>query len=279
MMMTPAESDIVRLPAPTAWPVLLAAGVTLLFAGLVTNVAVTVLGVVLAIRASVGWFRDVLPVEAHESVRVIRISETLRSRRRTVARYDVAARLPRARLPLEIYPLSAGIKGGLAGGAAMAALAMLYGIVSGTSIWYPINLLAAGFFPRAVHASTQEIAAFHGQVLLVATAIHLTGSLLVGLLFGAMLPMLPGRPIVLGGVVAPIVWSALIHGILNVVNPVMNQRIDWPWFVLSQVGFGIVAGLVVSHQERVRTWQHLPFAVRAGFETPGLITEREGDES
>ena len=56
--------------------------------------------------------------------------------------------LPRARLPLEIYPVSAGIKGGLAGSVAMAVLAAMFGIVSGHGIWYPINLLAAGFFPE-----------------------------------------------------------------------------------------------------------------------------------
>ena len=102
-------------------------------------------------------------------------------------------------------------------------------------------------------------------------------SLLVGLLYGAMLPMLPRRPILLGGFIAPLLWSGLIHSILEFVNPVLNQRIDWLWFVASQVGFGIVAGIVVSRQERIRTWQHLPFAVRAGFEalrTMGRGTEK-----
>jgi MFS family permease len=154
---------------------------------------------------------------------------------------------------------------------------MGYGIVSGTGIWYPINLLAAGFFPAAVKFSTSEIAAFHPGALAIAAAIHLITSLLVGLLYGAMLPMLPRRPIVLGGLVAPIIWSGLLHSILGIVNPVMDQRIDWLWFVLSQVGFGIVAGLVVSRQQRVRTWQYLPLAVRAGIEAPGLMRERDGD--
>jgi hypothetical protein len=90
-----------------------------------------------------------------------------------------------------------------------------------------------------------------------------------------MLPMLPRRPIVLGGVVAPLVWSGLLRGVLGVVNPVMNQRIDWMWFVLSQVGFGIVAGLVVARQHRVRTWQHIPLAVRVGIEAPGLMREHD----
>jgi hypothetical protein len=78
--------------------------------------------------------------------------------------------------------------------------------------------------------------------------------------------------------VAPVFWSGLIYSILGFVNPVLNQRINWFWFVLSQIGFGIVAGIVVSHQERVRTWQRFPLIVRAGIETPGMSDEREEDQ-
>jgi hypothetical protein len=269
-------AEFVRIPAPTAWPIVLAFGVTLIFAGLVTSASVTVFGALLSALAAVGWFRDVLPEEAHEAVRVGATPSAPTTARRTVARLAVAAELHRPRLPLEIYPVSAGIKGGLAGGVVMALLAMAYGIVSGTSIWYPINLLAAGFFPGAVNLSTGEIAAFHPGSLLIAALIHLITSLLVGLLYGVMLPMLPRRPVLLGGFVAPIAWSGLLHSILGIVNPVMNQRIDWSWFVLSQVGFGIVAGLVVERQERVGTWQHLPLTIRAGIDAPGLMRERDG---
>jgi hypothetical protein len=86
--------------------------------------------------------------------------------------------------------------------------------------------------------------------------------------------MYPRRPILLGGFVAPILWSGLLHSILGTIDPLLNQRIDWFWFVLSQVGFGIVAGIVVSRQVRVRTWQHLPFAVRAGVEATGVMDDR-----
>jgi hypothetical protein len=72
------------------------------------------------------------------------------------------------------YPISAGIKGGLAGSGAMALLAILYGVLSHTSIWYPINLLAAGFFPAAATGTTAEIAAFHLRAFLIAVPIHLT---------------------------------------------------------------------------------------------------------
>ena len=269
--------NVVELPAATAWPIVLALGTTLLFAGLVTSVAVSALGGVLMIAGAVGWFRDVLPHEAHDVVPA-RPDVTVAATSRTVAHIEIAGVSPRAWLPLEIYPVSAGIKGGLAGSVAMAVLAMSYGLLRERSIWYPINLLAAGFFPAAVTATTAQLAAFHLNAFLVAVPIHLLTSLLVGVLYGAMLPMLPRRPILLGGVIAPLVWSGLLYTVLGIINPVLNQRIDWLWFALSQIGFGIVAGIVVSRQERIGTWQRLPFAVRAGFETPGLMHERPEDD-
>jgi hypothetical protein len=270
-------TDTIEVPAPTPWPIVLAFGIALPFAGLVTSEAVSVLGAVIALAGAVGWFRDVLPQEAQESVQVIAQAPKIATMRREVARIEFAHELRRAWLPLEIYPISAGIKGGLAGSVAMAVLAMLYGVLSHTSIWYPINLLAAGFFPATATDTTAEIAAFHLHAFLIAIPIHLITSLLVGLLYGATLPMLPRRPVLLGGFIAPLLWSGLIHGILGIVNPVLNQRIDWLWFVATQVGFGIVAGLVVSRQERMHTRQQLPLAFRVGLEASGL-TNRGEDE-
>ena len=262
-----------QLPAPTVWPIVLAFGLTLIFAGLVTSISVSILGVVLALAGTVGWFRDILPHEAHETVPVSARVEPVVTTRPEVARVGwITHELNRSRLPLEIYPVSAGIKGGLAGNVAMAVLAMIYGIASKHGIWYPINLLAAGFFPARDTAA--QIAAFHWDSFVIAVAVHLVTSLVVGLLYGAMLPMFPRRPVLLGGFGAPMLWSGLLHSILGIVDPVLNQRIDWFWFVLSQVGFGIVAGIVVSRQVRVRTWQHLPFAVRAGVEATGVMDDR-----
>src|ERR1700675_2648259 len=61
---------VIEAPAPTAWPMIFALGLTLAFAGLVTSVAVSMVGFVLIIAGSVGWFREVLPVEHREAVRV-----------------------------------------------------------------------------------------------------------------------------------------------------------------------------------------------------------------
>jgi hypothetical protein len=88
-----------------------------------------------------------------------------------------------------------------------------------------------------------------------------------------MLPMLPRHPVLLGGFVAPLLWSGLIYGVLAFVNPVMNQRIDWAWFVGSQFAFGIVAGIIVAKQEQISTRQPLPLTVRLGVEASGLIRD------
>jgi hypothetical protein len=271
-------ADSVELPSPTAWPIVLAAGITLVFAGMLTTVVVSLLGTILAASGFIGWFRDVLPHEKQESVPVLVEAMPVTTSRSRVARVGWITHEPhRGRIPLEIYPISAGVKGGLAGSAAMAVLAIAYGWISHHSVWYPINLLAVGFFPEAEN-TTAQLAAFQPNYLVVATIIHLVTSLLVGLLYGAMLPMVPRRPILLGGVIAPILWSALIHSFLEFVDPVLNKEINWLWFVASQVGFGIVAGIVVSKQHRVRTWQHLPFAIRAGIETPGAMDETNGED-
>ncbi len=274
---TKEQTSTVELPAPTAWPIVFACGITLLFAGLVTSVSISILGALLSVSGCVGWFCEVLPHESHESVSFVPESFEVVTSRPVVARVEWMSReLHRARLPLEIYPISAGVKGGLAGSVAMAALAMIYGLVSRHGIWYPINLLAAGFFPAL--ETTEQISAFHLDALLTASAIHLLTSLLVGILYGAMLPMFPHRPILSGGLVGPILWSGLIHSFLAVVNPVLNQRIDWLWFVICQMGFGVVAGIVVLKQEQVHTWQHLPFAVRAGIAAPGAMDEKNSEE-
>jgi hypothetical protein len=275
-----AASSTINLPAPTAWPIVLALGLALLMAGLVTSPSVGILGAILALTGGIGWFRDVLPHEKEEIVKVKAGVAVVSTPRREVERLAIAPELARALLPLETYPVSAGIKGGLAGSVAMAVLACLYGVLKQRSIWYPINLLAATIYGQSLQLTPATLNAFHLGSFVVASFIHLLTSLLVGLLYGAMLPMFPRRPILLGGVIAPILWTGLLHSILDLLNPLLNAHIDWPWFVASQFAFGIVAGLVVVRQQRVPTRQFVPFLMRAGFEGPGITEEKpENDGS
>jgi hypothetical protein len=267
----------IEMPAPTAWPLALAFGMTLVFAGFVTAASVSILGAVLAVSGAVGWFREVLPNESEEWVTVNREELSVGTSRQNVERMG-GGRVSRMWLPVEIRPVSAGVKGGLAGSVVMAAVAGIYGLFSGNGIWYPMNLLVAGLYPSMAAETARQIGIFHFNQLLVALPIHLIISLLVGLLYGAMLPMLPRRPIVLGGFVGPLLWTGLIYGGLAFVNPVMNQRIDWAWFVASQIIFGIVAGIVVAKQEQIRTRQPVPLTVRLGVEASGLVRENEEEQ-
>jgi hypothetical protein len=269
--------SVVTLPAPTAWPITLAFGVTLMAAGLITTLSVLILGAILAAMGCVGWFRDVFPHEKHVEVPVVDEPVSITSSRHSVARLEFAPELPRALLPLETYPVSAGIKGGLAGSVAMALLACLYGVLKQGSVWYPINLLAATFYSQSMMLSQGSLQAFHWNSLLLACLIHLITSVLVGLLYGAMLPMIPRHPIFLGGVIAPVLWSGLLHSMLDLINPLLGERVDWLWFIASQFAFGIVAGLVVVGQQRVPVKQFIPFAVRAGIETRGTMFHEDED--
>jgi hypothetical protein len=272
-----APRDI-EVPAPTAWPFILAVGFALLFTGLLTGVSVSVLGAVLALAGCVGWFKEVLPHE-HEVVVPI-IAEDLRvtTQRRVVERFPVAADQVRAWLPVRTYPISAGVKGGLAGSVAMAVLACAYGVLKAGSIWYPINLLAAAIYYQSLKMGPSQLYSFHLDSFLIALGLHALVSTLVGVLYGAMLPMFAQRPIVLGGLIAPVLWSGLIYTMLGFLNPLLESRIDWYWFVASQVAFGLVAGLVVVRQSRMLTRENLPFAMRAGVEAPGIMSTRSGEK-
>jgi hypothetical protein len=269
----------IEVPAPTAWPFLLALGAALLFAGLVTSTSVSCLGAVLLVAGSVDWFREVFPHEHEEVVPVLPEGIRITTTRRVVDRIPVLPDQVRAWLPVHTYPISAGVKGGLAGSIAMAILACAYGVLKAGSIWYPINLLAAVIYRESLRLGPAQLYSFHADAFAIAFVLHGLVSIFVGLLYGAMLPMFPRRPIVLGGLIAPALWSGLLYTILGLLNPLLASRIDWLWFMASQVAFGIVAGLVVVRQAEIPTRENVSFLVRAGIEAPGTIPPREsGDD-
>jgi hypothetical protein len=245
----------------------LALGVSLAVAGMVTNVAISLLGLLLTTSAGVGWFRQILPIEHHESVVVQAQVTPIVSTRASVARLP-GDPMHRKMLPVETYKVTAGIKGGIAGGIAMSVPAVLYGWLKYHSIWYAMNLLAAGGFVSWAGQSNAFLAEFHLRGFLAALAIHGALSLLVGLLYGAMLPMYPKIPILTAGFVAPFLWTGLVYSVLGIVSPILDLRIDWLWFIISQCAFGLVAGYVVNLDVKVRTpqFQALPFAARAGLQ-------------
>jgi hypothetical protein len=263
-----SDSNAIQLPRPTAWPLVLALGISLIMAGMVTNIAVGILGLLLTISGSVGWFFQVLPHEAHVAVPVTGEEIVSVSARTILGRSQhPKSETPRKILPIETFQITTGIRGGIAGGTAMVVPATLFSLLKYHSLWYSVNLLAAGGFVSWAGASDVFLSQFHLQGILAGFLIQGFVSLLVGLLYGAMLPMFPRYPILTAGFMAPLLITGIVHSALGVVSPILNQRIDWFWFIMSQIAFGLVCGYVVNLQARVRTPQFraLPFAVRAGL--------------
>lgn len=271
-------SKTIEVPAPTPWPFVTAFGIALLFAGLVTSLAVSLIGFVVILFGAIGWFKDVLPMPKEELVPLV---ETLtpifvRSTRR-VDHLQPGAESHRVYIPVEVHPYSAGLLGGILGGVGMAIIACAYGLLAQGSVWYPVNLLAAAALPSLAEAGPAELNVFHFSGFVVALISHGVISSLVGLLYAAILPMMPSRFTAFwGSFLAPVLWTALVASTLKLINPTLNAKIHWGWFIASQVAFGLITGYVVAHSKTVETAQAWPLAARAGMEAPGLMAEHEG---
>jgi uncharacterized membrane protein YagU involved in acid resistance len=240
--------------------------------GVVTTLVITLIGFIIGLIAAVGWFRSVFPTPQHTfypRTEADRRPAPVRVSTRRVIRLEYGQASHRARIPVEVHRYSAGIIGGLAGGAAMAVVAMAYGLVVRHSIWYPINLLAATGMPSLANASLATLLEFNAAALTVAILSHLAFSILVGLLYTILLPMLPARlEWLFGGIMAPLMWTALIYPIFNLIAPALATRmdpLDKVVFVICQVVFGVVGGFVVFKSQKVETMQSWPLAEKIGM--------------
>src|SRR5262249_40685967 len=70
---------------------------------------------------------------------------------------------------------------------------------------------------------------------------------------GVLLPTLPSvpRPIAWGGLFMPILWTGVSYVGMHVVNPALPGKVSWPWFILSQLIFGITMPAVVLRAKRL----------------------------
>jgi uncharacterized membrane protein YagU involved in acid resistance len=132
--------------------------------------------------------------------------------------------------------------------------AILWSTASGHGVWYPVNLLAGMVLPGTSELSTAQLSDFHASWLAAGLVIHAIMSLVFGALYGMLLLRLPAIPgsLAWGGLLFPLPWTGISYGLMGIVNPVLQERVDWPWFIISQFVFGAVAAVVVDRSEKIR---------------------------
>lgn len=250
-------SDGVEMPRATAWPIVLALGVALVGAGVATNPVFSVIGAVLVVFGLGGWIGQLLPGRGH--LHEPRVEPALRprpipERPGTVDQLQPGLAGYRFQLPEKVHPISTGVKGGIVGGLVMPLPALAYGILSGHGIWFPINLLAGMAVPGISGATEAQLEQFHAGALILGIIIHATLSVTFGLLFGVIsptLPPFPGAAVFAGGVLMPFLWTTFCYGFMGIINPLLQEHVSWPWFIASQVAYGLAMSVVVINSQKV----------------------------
>ncbi len=179
-------------------------------------------------------------------------------------------------LPVETFHITTGIKGGIAGGIAMIVPATLFSLLKYHSLWYA-DEPAGGRRLRQLGRREQPVprpvppAGSAGRP----RHSHRSPRCWSGCSTEPCCPCFPGGLSSLPASSRRSCGPAFSPPSLGIVSPILNERIDWFWFVPSQIAFGLVCGFVVNLQAKVRTpqFQALPFAVRAGLEG-GMDEER-----
>jgi hypothetical protein len=258
------HSDSVEMPQPTVWPLVLAVGLLLTAAGVATSLALAATGGILFAFGLIGWVAQLLPGRGHFHESLVPPAD--RAQPPPVAAETVShlvTGMPgyRLRLPVDMHPISAGVWGGIAGGVLMPFPALAYSLLSGYGFWYPVNLLAGMVIPLAPN---RDLTQFDFGLLALGVVIHATMCLVIGLLYGVLMPTLPDipRPISWGGLLMPLLWTAVSFSFMRVVNPVMEREVSWPWFIFSQFLFGVVAAVVVMSLKRLKP---IPAGIAGGF--------------
>ena len=256
-----SDQGTIEMPSATVAPMVLALGMILFAAGAPFGLAFTIVGGLVLFSGVAIWVSALLPGRGHMDEPLeprSRSSRSVRPELNTVAHLQPGMPGYRARLPEAVHPLSAGVKGGIVGGLVMPVPALLYGMLSGHGIWYPINLLAGMVVPGVGAMSTAQLEQFSLALLLTGIFIHATIAVVFGLLYGVLLPMLPEvrllavpKSLAWGGIILPLLWTAVSYGLMGVTNPVLQTRVDWRWFIVSQFVFGMVAAYVVDRSEKI----------------------------
>lgn len=258
------ERQTVEMPRPNVWPMVLGLGIVLVAAGIALNIGFLIAGLVIFIAGLTGWIGQLLPGRGHHHEELVEPEQRAKP---VVAMMGMVEQLHpgrpgyRFQLPEKVHPISAGVKGGILGGLVMPLPALLHGILSGHGIWYPVNLLAGMVLPGVENMQLEQ---FHLTLFVVGVLIHAVNSVVFGLLYGVLLPTLPDipRPLAWGGLLMPLLWTAVSFSVMGTINPVLAKGVSWEWFILSQFIFGVATAFVVMGLEPMR---RLPAGIIGGL--------------
>jgi hypothetical protein len=243
----PPGSDSVEMPRPTIAPLVLAVGMLLLASSLIFGLGFLIAGAVLILVGLGLWIAQLLPGQGHMHEAFVDPAQRPRpisGLSGGVARLLEGMPGHRLRMPEKVHPISAGIKGGLAGGAVMPIPAILWALFSGHSIFYPLNLLVGTALP---HLDPGQLDQFNVVFFIVGLVIHASASLVLGLIYGVLMPTLPSihRAIAWGGLLMPLLWSGTTFLMMSSVSQLLRDGVSWPWFIFSQFLFGTVLALFI----------------------------------
>ncbi len=247
-----AESESIEAPRPTIAPFVLVAGLSLAAAGLAFDtVFFLAAGALVFLVGLVGWIGQLLPGRGHVHLEAVEpLPRPVTAAPGAVERLVAGTPGYRFQLPTKMHPISAGAWGGLVGGGLMPIPALIYCLVSRHQVWYPVNLLAGMVLPLGADTHLND---FYPSLFFVGLVIHIAMCLAIGTMLGVMLPTLPHVPksLAWGGLLAPLVWTAVSYVLMRFVNPVLEQHVEWPWFILSQFAFGVGAAAAIANTTKL----------------------------
>jgi hypothetical protein len=126
-------------------------------------------------------------------------------------------------------------------------------VLSGHGPFFAVNLLVGMVIPGVESVDLARLEQFHWHALIFGIAIHAILSLGIGLIYGVLTPTLPGPggPLLWGGIITPMAWSMASYAFIGIINPLMQEYVNWPWFIVSQIVFGLTATAVILRSQKV----------------------------
>ena len=253
--MTDPDRPVIESPRPTAWPLVLSLGLTLAAAGVaVGTVAFQAVGGVFFLVALWNWLSLLLPGRGTAAEPIDGTAAVVAARPGTVEPLRPGTEGYRFRLPEKVHPIRAGVKGGIAGGVVMLLVGLAGGAVTERGPWFPVYLRAGLALPGLDEMTPAELGEFRPTLFAVGLAVHAVMSVVIGVVYGVLLPTVPKHPVwqvVVGGLVLPLIWTGASAGMIGVVNPVAQQYVNWWWFAAAHVLYGLAAVAVIIPHEKV----------------------------